>query len=53
MLQSNHRKSCHDIGCQTELKIIMRKMMEWVKIKNKIDSRKFDIGEDDTQNDRK
>jgi len=24
-----------------------------VKIKNKIDSRKFDIGEDDTHNDRK
>jgi hypothetical protein len=53
MLQSNNGKSCHDIGCQTELKIIMRKMMEWVKIKNKIDSRKFDRGEDDTHNHRK
>jgi len=27
--------------------------MEWVKIKNKIDSRKFDRGEDDTHNHRK
>ncbi len=53
MLQSNNRKSCHDIGCQTELKNIMRKMMEWVKIEYKIDSRKFDRGEDDTHNDRK